>query len=70
MDVCFLCNESVCEKHQKTYIGPKTELEWYVCPNCQEVHSEEEILEKVREADEQLWLEDQELEAETEEVIL
>ena len=70
MDVCFLCESSVCEKHAKTYVGPKTKLEWYVCKNCQKVHSEEEILERMRAEDEEFWLEDQEQETGAEEVIL
>ena len=58
MDCCFFCGNGVCEEHAKTYVGEKSKLEWYVCPNCQEVHSEEEILKRV--GAEELWLEDQE----------
>jgi len=60
MDYCFLCLNGVCEEHAKTYVGEKTKLEWYVCPNCQEVHSEKEILKRVGAEDEEYWLEDQE----------
>ena len=61
-DECFLCRRSICEQHiAKTFLGEKTKAEWNVCPDCFKVHDEKEIVEKVAEDDEQLWLAEKEL---------
>jgi len=61
VDVCCLCHRGVCEEHiAKKLIGPKTQLEWYFCPDCVKATDEKELLEKVRMDDEEFWLEDQE----------
>jgi len=64
VDSCFLCWKSVCEEHAKVYIGEKTKLEWRVCPNCQEANSEEEILKRVEDQDEEFWLMHQDIQGE------
>ena len=63
-DICFNCHRNVCEEHiAKTLIGPKTKLEWYLCPDC--LRTDLEAFEaRVKEKDEEFWLEDQEEEEE------
>jgi hypothetical protein len=58
MDICVLCQKSVCEEHSLMIIGEKTKLEWYFCPTCQANHTKEELMQKVKAEDEQFWLED------------
>lgn len=60
MDCCFKCDRSICEEHSETFLGPKTKLEWYACPGCSANTPREELLKKIAEQDEELWLEDQE----------
>ncbi|GAH87783.1 unnamed protein product, partial [marine sediment metagenome] len=60
MDCCFKCDRSICEEHSETFLGPKTKLEWYACPGCSANTPREELLKKIAEQDEELWLDDQE----------
>ncbi len=62
MDVCFKCHRSVCLEHCEVFIGPKAELEWYVCLGCLDNTPREELLKEIAEQDEELWTEDQETE--------
>jgi len=55
-DCCFLCQRSICEEHiAKTFIGDKTKLNWYVCPDCLKTEDEKEIIKKIREQDAELY---------------
>ena len=59
-DICFKCSKGVCDEHGKMFLGPKTELEWYVCPSCLASTPREELLKEIAEQDEEFYLEDQE----------
>ena len=58
IDVCSYCQRRICEVHSLKMIGPKTKLEWYFCTNCQKTHTPKEIMEKVKQEDEQFYKED------------
>jgi len=60
VDLCNFCQRNVCEDHCSVVIGDKTKLEWYFCTDCLKTHTKEEIATKVKDEDEQYWLEDQE----------
>ena len=62
IDVCFKCNMGVCLEHSEVFIGPKTELEWYVCNGCLDNIPRKELLKEIAKDDEAFWLEDQERE--------
>jgi hypothetical protein len=48
IDICFLCERSICEEHRaKTFLGKKLGLEWYVCQNCLTGFGEPTILNKI-----------------------
>ena len=59
IDICNWCQRSVCEEHGQQFIGEKTKLEWYICPDDLKAHSKSEILKKISAEDEQFYLEDQ-----------
>lgn len=59
IDACFNCHSSVCEEHGKLILGPKTKLEWRICPSCQNNMPMQDLLEKIHAEDEEFWLEDQ-----------
>jgi len=60
VDCCFVCMKGICQEHiAKVFIGEKTKLEWYVCPDCLKSHGESEVLQKTRDQDEEFWVEDQ-----------
>ncbi len=59
IDICNWCQRSVCEDHGKKFIGEKTKLEWYICPDDLKTHSLAEISKKISEEDNQFYLEDQ-----------
>lgn len=58
IDICNYCNRRICEDHSLKVIGEKTKLEWYFCEDCQKTHTATEIQEKVRNEDEEFYLED------------
>lgn len=59
IDICNWCQRRVCDEHGQKFIGEKTKLEWYICPEDLKTHSRTEILKKISEEDEQFCLEDQ-----------
>lgn len=60
-DVCMNCHRGICEEHiAKTFVGEKTKLECYVCPECLKTVPMDELTAKVEQEDEEIWLEDQE----------
>ncbi|MCJ7635217.1 hypothetical protein MUP77_22860 [Candidatus Bathyarchaeota archaeon] len=59
IDICNWCQKSVCEEHGQQFIGEKTKLEWYICPDDLKTHNRAEILKKISEEDERFYLEDQ-----------
>lgn len=58
IDICNWCQRSVCEEHGKKFIGEKTKLEWYICPDDLKTHTTAEIMKKISEEDEQFFQED------------
>ena len=54
VDMCFKCHMSICEEHSKMFLGPKTQLEWYVCNSCLVNTPREELLKEIAEQDEAL----------------
>ena len=62
IDECFKCNMGVCEEHGEKFLGPKTQLEWYVCTGCLDNTPRKDLLKEIADEDEMFWQEDQEQE--------